>query len=72
MEYGFKGNGRTTSHCIRHMVFGQRRGFLIFGKPMYAFADLGQRANIVIDKFSVQNEAAQRISLPYRAVFGPF
>ena len=42
-----------------------------FGEPVHALADVRERPDVVIGKVAVQNEAAQGVALPSRAVLGP-
>lgn len=53
------------------MLLGERSNVLFFSESVGALADVGQGADVVIRKFALQKEAAQRIALPGGAVLGP-
>ena len=54
------------------MLLSERSDVLLFGESVRALADVGQRANVAIYKFTILHETTQGIALPDRTVLGPF
>jgi hypothetical protein len=62
----------ATGQFDRHMIVGERSNFLFFREPLRALANLSQRVDVVVREFAIQHKPTQGISLPSRAIKGPF